>query len=174
MDSMPVDIMPDSVAERPIFHTSGGREVYGGGGITPDIIVEYESADTSPSLTQKFMQKRLFFETASKYAKNHSVSKHSFSAYLKSFEVNDQLISDLEQLVIQKDIEFSESDFRANIYYFKARLKAEIARNIWGNEKYYQVLLLYDNQYNRAINLFPRLQELLQVSGSRNIVEIDN
>ena len=53
-------------------------------------------------------------------------------------------------------------------------LKAEIARSIWGNEKYYQVLLLYDNQYNKAMNLFSRLQELLQVSGSRNIVEIDN
>ncbi len=174
MDSMPVDTPSDSITEKPIFYTSGGREVYGGGGITPDIIVEYESADKSPSLTQKFIQKRLFFEAASKYAKNHDISKRAFDTYLKSFNVDDQLIRDLKKLVFQKDIEFDESDFQANIYYFKARLKAEIARNIWGNEKYYQVLLLYDNQYNRAINLFPRLPELLKVSGSRNIVEIDN
>ena len=56
----------------------------------------------------------------------------------------------------------------------KSRIKAEIARNIWGNDKYYQVLLLYDNQYNKAMSLFYYLEELLQVSGSRDYVEIEN
>jgi hypothetical protein len=35
-------------------------------------------------------------------------------------------------------------------------------------------MLLYDNQYNEAMSLFYKLDDLLQLSGSRNIVEIEN
>jgi carboxyl-terminal processing protease len=174
LDSMPGEVPSDSSLERPVYHTSAGREVYGGGGITPDIVVEYESRDKSPSLTQKLIQKRLFFEIASKYSNHHSIPKDSFDNYLKTFKVNALLIEELKDLVSQKDIEFSDSDFRVNSDYYKGRLKAEIARNIWGNEKYYQVMLLYDNQYNEAMSLFYKLDDLLQLSGSRNIVEIEN
>jgi carboxyl-terminal processing protease len=173
MDSMPVETPLDSSNERPIYHTSAGREVYGGGGIAPDIVVKYESRDNSPSITQKFIQKRLFFEVASKYASNNKSLKISFHDYLSSFEVNDLLLRELKETVNQKEIECTDSEFRANRNYYKAILKAEIARNIWGNEKYYQVLMLYDNQYNKAMSLFYRLDELLQVSGSRDFVEIE-
>jgi carboxyl-terminal processing protease len=174
MDSMPVETSVDSSTERPIYHTSGGREVFGGGGITPDIIVKYETQDNSPSLTQKFIQKRLFFEMAAKYASKSNIPENSFNSYLNTYEVDEGLLRELMDIVYQKEIEFNESDFRKNHDYYKSRLKAEIARNIWGNEKYYQVLMLYDNQYNKAKSLFNRLDELLQVSGSRNIVEIGN
>jgi carboxyl-terminal processing protease len=172
MDSMPVEIPPDTLEETLIYHTAAGREVYGGGGITPDVVLKYKSGDNSPSLTQKLYQKRLFFEIASKYATNHKSTKSSFQDYLDSFQVNNLLLSDLKELMKQKDIEFSESDFEANKRYYKSRIKAEIARNLWGNEKYYHALLLYDNQYNKAMSLFYRLDELLQVSGSRDYVEI--
>ena len=88
--------------------------------------------------------------------------------------MNNFLLEGLKELAEQKEIEFTESDFRDNREYFKARIKAEIARSVWGTEKYYQVLLLYDNQYNKAIDLFYNLEELLQVSGSRDYVEIED
>jgi len=144
------------------------------GGITPDIVVEYISGDKTPQLTQKFYQKRLFFEIAAGYANNHSSLKISFENFLNSFEVNNILLEELKNLAEKKEIEFADSEFQKNRNYFKTRLKAEIARSIWGNDKYYQVLLLYDNQYNKAISLFYNLDELLQVSGSRNYVEIEN
>jgi len=172
MDSMHGEAPLDSSQERPIYHTASGRVVYGGGGITPDVVVEYESGDSTPSLTQKFYQKRLFFEIASKYANNHKSIKRSFEDYLNSFEINEYLMNDLKELAEEKEIEFSDSDFQKNSEYFKQRIKAEIARTVWGNEKFYQVLLLYDNQYNKAISLFYNLDELLQVSGSRDYVEI--
>ena len=174
LDSIHEDSPPDTSEERPIYHTAAGRVVYGGGGITPDIVVQYVSGDNTPALTQKFYQKRLFFEIASGYAHNHNILKASFKNFLNSFEVANTLLEDLKNLADKKDIEFRDSDFQKNKTYFKTRLKAEIARSIWGNDKYYQVLLLYDNQYNKAISLFPNLNALLRVSGSRNYVEIDN
>jgi carboxyl-terminal processing protease len=174
MDSMAGDALPDTLEERPIYHTSAGREVYGGGGINPDVIVKYNSGDISPSLTQKMIQKRIFFEIASKYANNHKSIKNSFGNYYNSFQVNNLILNELKELVSQKEIDFFESDFNNNRAYYQARIKAEIARNIWGTERFYQVLLLYDNQYNKAISLFYKLNELLQVSGSRDYVEIEN
>jgi len=174
MDSMHGETAADTSEEKPIYHTSAGRIVFGGGGITPDVIVKYASGDKSPQLTQKFYQKRLFFEIAASYAKTHKNLKESFSKYLNSFEVKTILLNDLENLAGQKEIEFSKSEFYKNRQYFKTRIKAEIARTIWGNEKYFQVSLLYDNQYNKAVGLFYKLEELLQVSGSRDYVEIEN
>jgi carboxyl-terminal processing protease len=174
MDSMLGDSPPDTSEDRPIYHTSAGRVVYGGGGITPDVVVKYLSGDKSPSLTQKVYQKRLFFEIASSYANGHKSLKNSFENYLNSFEVNNSLLDDLKDIAEEKDIDFSEAEFLDNREYFKSRIKAEIARSVWGNERYYQVLLLYDNQYNKAISLFYQLEDLLQVSGSRNYVEIEN
>jgi carboxyl-terminal processing protease len=173
LDSMPVEATTDSSDERPIYHTSAGREVYGGGGITPDIIIEYDSGDKSSTLTQKLYQKRLFFETASKFATKLKYYKNDFQKYLNDYQVGNDVLEELKSLMYEKEIEFEISDFRKNDRYYKARIKAEIARNIWGNEKYYQVWLLNDNQYKKALSLFYKLDELLEVSGSRNIVEIE-
>ena len=42
------DVEPDSVlAKRPKFQTEGGRTVFGGGGIRPDVIVPSESLTTA-------------------------------------------------------------------------------------------------------------------------------
>jgi carboxyl-terminal processing protease len=160
-DSAQVVATEDSVAARPVFHTSKGRKVFGGGGISPDVAITYISMDKVPALSQKFFQKRLFFEVASRYAKNNKYLEESFSSYLKTFKINQSMLTHLEELAIEKDIEFSRSDFRQNAAYFKSRLKAEIARSLWGTEKYYQVLLLYDNQYNEARKLFFQAEELL-------------
>lgn len=51
--AVPDSLETDSVrADRPAFRSDGGRAVYGGGGITPDVIV---SSDTISSVEQRFM-----------------------------------------------------------------------------------------------------------------------
>jgi carboxyl-terminal processing protease len=173
MDSMHGETVQDTSEERPIYHTSAGRIVYGGGGITPDVVIQYKSGDIAPQLSQKFYQKRLFFEIASGYANSHKILKESFGEYLSSFEVSNTLLKDLKKIAGEKEIDFSDSEFNRNRQFFKTRIKAEIARSIWGNEKFYQVLLLYDNQYYKAVSLFYNLEELLQESGSRDFAEIE-
>lgn len=43
----------DSLAQRPVYHSDAGRVVYGGGGITPDLIVQPDTLTTSE---QEFMR----------------------------------------------------------------------------------------------------------------------
>lgn len=171
IDSSITETVEDTLTERPVYYTASGRKVYGGGGISPDVVLDYISGDKKPTLTQKFFQKRMFFEIASKYAIGNGSLKDSFPSYLKYFEVNRSLLLELMDLARQKKIEFKSVDFWQNIDYFKSRIKAEIARSIWGTEKYYQVLLLYDNQYNQALGLFGQAEDLLNPSKSHKLVK---
>ncbi len=170
MDSMTSDSETDSTEERPIFYTTAGRTVYGGGGITPDVNVKYITGDKVPSLTQQFFQKRLFFEVASHYVNNRKDFNYSLQEYLEAFRIEYSLLNELEELALQKEITFSHLDFRQNSEYFKSRLKAEIARVLWGSDKYYQVLLLYDNQYSEARKLFIRMESMLHPSAAEELV----
>jgi len=161
---------PDSAKEKPLFYTNSGRKVYGGGGITPDVQMKFVSNDKSPSLTQKFFQKRMFFEIASRYANNHSYLKNSFQSFLESFQVSQDLLNELKTLAINKDVDFSEIEFKQNHAYYRARLKAEVARSLWGTERYYQVLLIYDNQYLEARKLFQEMEDLLVPNPEKDFV----
>ena len=152
---------PDSSDQRPEYFTTSGRKVYGGAGISPDVRVKSISKDKTPSLTQKFFQKRLFFEIASKYANNHGYLKNSFQSYLESFQVSTELLNEFKAHAAKKEVDFSNLQFRQNHDYYRARLKAEIARSLWGTERYYQVLLIYDNQYLEALKLFYEIEKLL-------------
>lgn len=170
MDSLREKVDQDTSGSRPEYHTSSGRIVYGGGGITPDVVVDYVSLDKSPALSQRFFQKRIFFEVAADYTQKHENIKKSFTRFLDLFEVNPALLKELEKLALQKNIAFLPDRFDQNSEYYKSRLKAEIARNIWGNEKYYQVLLLNDNQYNEALILFGEIAEMMKPIPANNLV----
>jgi len=36
-----------------------------------------------------------------------------------------------------------------------------LARSLWDNTKYYQVIMVNDNQYQKALSLFPEVQEII-------------
>lgn len=61
-----VSKIPDSL--RNAFKTKHGREVYDGGGISPDVAVDHK--DFAP-ITISLIQKGLLFDYASEFAKNH-------------------------------------------------------------------------------------------------------
>lgn len=145
----------DSINERPVFYTQGNRKVYGGGGITPDIEVKYESFSKSPKLTQQLLQKRIYFETASNFVDRSFLGKEDFQRFLLEFKVNDRLLKKLYNTAKKRDINFTKDEFEKDIPYLKNRLKAVIARNVWDMSKYYQVLLQHDNQFKKALELFP-------------------
>ena len=70
-------------------------------------------------------------------------------------------MNELKALAANKEVDFSNLQFRQNHDYYRARLKAEIARSLWGTERYYQVLLIYDNQYLEALKMFYEIENLL-------------
>ncbi len=96
-DSSTTDSM--SVAEKQVFYTNGGRVVYGGGGIVPDIEVERE---TWKPIEINLWRKSLFFDFAVELVSEHPDIK-------PNFEVTDDIIEDFKAFVKEKDFDYTSS-----------------------------------------------------------------
>jgi len=153
----------DSTEVKPVFYTKVGRLVYGGGGINPDVNVAYESHSKEPQLTAKLHAKRVFFETADRFVYSNPSWKDSFPNFKRNFEVNSALLSSLVTVAKDKEIDVDLSQLDRDQAYIKNRLKAEIARNIWGASKLYQVILEHDNQFREALLSFAKTDSILTV-----------
>ena len=57
----------------------------------------------------------------------------------------------------------NEEGFKKDNAYITARLKAQIARNFWKNEGWYQVLVKTDNQIAKAETLFQEAKDLAKL-----------
>jgi len=90
---------PDSSTARQRFFTKGGRVVYGGGGIAPDLVVPYEQL--SP-LEYNLLAKLSFFDFAVHYTVTHPDLP-------RDLEVDDAMLSEFKQFLETKDFEYQTS-----------------------------------------------------------------
>ncbi len=153
----------ESDSGRPVFKTADGRKVYGGGGITPDYIVKMGKV---PGFIYQFQIKRVFLE----YVDNH-VSQHqdqirneygSSANFNDKFQVTTRMLDDIYSRAEKAGIKITRQEFDKDSKYVAMLLKAQIARNIWGNDGWYRVIMALDNQFQKAMTLFP---EAKQISG---------
>ncbi|MCK5456819.1 MAG: hypothetical protein KAI45_06795, partial [Melioribacteraceae bacterium] len=54
----------------------------------------------------------------------------------------------------ENKVKFTKADFKLDKAYIFQRLKAYIARELWGNEGWYAVMLKKDKQFQTAVKLF--------------------
>ena len=144
------------------FKTKGGRTVYGGGGITPDVFVPQDTSYYTPYLVELFAQ-NIFREFTMKYALEHQneLKAMGFQKYLSSYNLDEKVLAGLKLTAQQKGIKFSEKDFALSKDYIKLYTKALIARNIWKrNEKegltneFYQVFNQNDPMIRKGLSSF--------------------
>ena len=146
---------------RPLYYTQGGRKVYGGGGITPDTVVTYKLSSKSPEMIRDFYRERVFFETATRLVQKNEQWKTDFNRFFRKTRPTRSWMKELYQTAKERGVQFKEQDFWQDRRFLQNRLKAEMARIIWGTEKFYQVLLQIDNQFRTAIDLFPQVSIIL-------------
>jgi len=142
---------------RPVFHTNGGRLVYGGGGISPDYIVKPPAAT---EFVQNLLRRDMFYQFTTSYLDSRgSALRTSYGEdvvrFGKSFGVTDEMLQDFRTFVTTKGLKVEEKDLQKDLVFVKARLKAEIARSFWGYNGWYHVMLQVDPQFQKAITLLP-------------------
>lgn len=150
---------------RPVFKTADGRKIYGGGGITPDYIVK--PADATP-FTVILRNRNLFYEFTTAYLAIHAKEikdkyKGDFQTFNKEFETDGALMKEFLDFTKEKKVEFKEDQYAKDKDYIEARLKAHIARNFWGNDGWYPVILKADNQLKKALSLFPEATKIAKL-----------
>jgi carboxyl-terminal processing protease len=159
------DAAPESVlAGRPRFTTPAGRTIYGGGGITPDVIV------SSPRLTPREVeleQQAVFFEAATRLAPRVQGQYRRFEDFLAGFQVGEPEFLEVREEVARAGLALEAADWETEASYMRRRLKAEIAGNLFGREAAYRVDLAADEQVRQALALFPEASRLLTLSQAR-------
>lgn len=134
------------------YHTKSGRIVYGGGGIMPDIFVPADTSELSTYLTELFFSgalNRYAFDVADKQRRKLAAygSPERFNA---EFLIGDALMQGLVQEAARSGVAPDPKGLERSEKAIQRRLKAAIARNIWGDNGYYRVLLDDDAMYKKA------------------------
>ena len=133
------------------FITPKGKVVYGGGGIMPDIFVAYDSTGTSWYLTQ-LRYSSAFTTFAFSFVQTKRKKWNSPSSFYSQFSVSDELLERFIQFANEEhDIQVNRSELKHSQKLIKRFLKGEIARQIWVEQGFYQIINRTDNEVLKAI-----------------------
>jgi carboxyl-terminal processing protease len=134
------------------FKTKGGRTVYGGGGITPDIFVPLDTIGYTPYFRRLF-DSGTIFQFAIHYTDQHREKLKGFTTWqaMDAYLTRQPLANLLAEYGEEKGIP------KHYYYYFISRqllsqqLKAYIIRNMLGNDGFYPSLNQNDVTVKRAV-----------------------
>ncbi len=143
---------------REVFHTDGGRVVYGGGGITPDSTVHPPRGTLTSG---RLLGQRLYFEYANDYAAKHPELKKDADVFLTKFQVTDAMLGGLRALAKERKVEIKDDEWNQDLEFTKSNVKAELASILFNDRSlYYRVRLGDDSQVKTGIALFNRASQL--------------
>ena len=139
---------PDSLK----FITAGGKTVYGGGGITPDVFVPLDTVAHS-DYYNKLFNSGLIYQFALDYADKHRPQLNRFKeagqidSYLHKVSAIDEFI----RFASQKGVSRKEKSLGEPHKDLTIQLHALIARNILKSKGYYPLVSKIDKDLQRAI-----------------------
>lgn len=131
--------------------TDGGREVYGGGGIDPDIVVE------DPKLTptqETLTQRGAFFNFGKYYLGIHKTIPHDF-------QVTDEVIGEFKQFLDREGIQIADQDLQDNLDFVKRRIQLQLVTVIFGENEAARISVENDPLVQKALENLPQARELL-------------
>lgn len=136
-----------------VYRTSKGRPVYGGGGIIPDTLVLHDY-NMSRSFQTGFFSSGKLFELVFQYVDaNRKMLKTKYpdiAAFRNGFQVPEVLINEVFEAGGINPGTVSADDKTSGA----AFLKANIARELFGIEAYYQIIIHHDNLVKKALQYF--------------------
>ena len=142
---------PDSLK----FVTPGGRVVYGGGGITPDVFVPLDSTYLNAILGEL-----TYTGIIRQYSFNYiDVKRKEFEKYkdgkdfVKKFQVSDAMVTELLGMAKAEGITVTSANQKKLSAELKNRVKAQLARHLYDDNTMYQVLLESDKDFKKAMEV---------------------
>ncbi len=134
-----------------MFKTPGGKIVYGGGGIMPDIFVPIDMSN--PGFYNIVINRGLAYRFAFSYTDSHreelGVYKNAID-FNSSFEITNGLYDDFVAFANSNGVDRKESEIEESKIKLKLLIKAYIGRNILDNEAFYPVFHQMDTVFLKA------------------------
>ena len=127
----------------------------------PDYFVPLDTTSSSKYFNQLF-NANILREYAFGYAHENKsgLREKGYPDYLQHFEVSQFMINEIVDMGRKNKIEPDYKDLKKNKRLFHIYIKAEVARNVWGNESFYPIFNETNEVLQQAIKLFDRIPEL--------------
>jgi carboxyl-terminal processing protease len=142
---------PDSLK----FKTPGGRIVHGGGGITPDVFVAMDSVYFSGLLSEiaySGVIRDYCFNYMDKNRKELGKYK-SAREFITKFIVTDAMLNGLLEAAEKQKVQVNKVVLKKISPQLKTRMKAQLARNLYGDDAMFEVLLETDQDFKMAMKV---------------------
>jgi carboxyl-terminal processing protease len=137
-----------------VYTTPGGRKVYGGGGIAPEVYVPFDTATFSQGTSRLFNGTTLTSFTYRYYRQNRSalLQYKTSQSFEKGFNLPETTWASLVQYAKEDSITLPANNQKLKDESLE-RVKALLARQIWRNEGYFEVENANDATYNKALQV---------------------
>ena len=151
-----------------IFHTDLGRNVYGGGGITPDVMVKDQ--ELAP-FEQFLLARNAYLNFAIDYA-----SRNKVTANWKPD--TDKVLTEFGQWLVKEKVA-TQAEVDKNLPSKELRdgsilqIRAELANAVAGQEARHRVLSEGDIQLQQALKLFDRAATMLAQRREKGVPKVE-
>jgi carboxyl-terminal processing protease len=139
-----------------IYKTMGGRTVYGGGGIMPDVFVPIIKENYSESLSY-LVRNGILNESINEYLiaqkENLSIYKNE-NEFNEKFKVDANLILFLKEKSLSDTIDIACFNNTKDLRFIKARVKSQLAKSLFGSNAQFKVLNSEDDIIIKAKEQF--------------------
>ena len=139
--------------------TDSGRQVYGGDGITPDVVV----AQAKPNDFQESLLRRdVFFPFEGSVGNFTTYFLGTKPQITKDFEVSDAVVATFRGFLDKQKIHYTDADIAANVDWVKQEIKKEVFISVFGLPSGDEVALESDPQVLKAIETLPQARALYE------------
>jgi carboxyl-terminal processing protease len=136
--------------------TDHGRQVYGGGGIAPDILLTEQKLND----VQILLARRFAFEN---FAQHYTLDRPDMKP---GWEPDEAVIKEFREFLTKEEIEVSEEDFNANVDFIKRFLKRSVYVSAYDVDEGEKVYFALDPDVEKAVEALPQAKALLENAGS--------
>ncbi|MGH9344887.1 MAG: S41 family peptidase, partial [Terriglobia bacterium] len=134
-----------------VYYTDGGRKVYGGGGITPDVLF---TPPTPNAVQKKLLERSVFFNFGKEYMAQHP-------DVTESFIVNDAVLEQFKDFLQKGKINLSPKDFSDNLEFIKQQISEDILGASFGVQEFDRLEVENSPEVQKAISEMPEAAELV-------------
>ena len=138
--------------------TDSGRQVFGGGGITPDVT----APDFKPNDFETLLLRRgvFYLDPAWRRRFRAVLSRHEAGRHQGIRRSDDAVIARFRKFLDKQNIKYTDQDIQQNLPWLKWEIKREVFTTLFGLDDGYKVALQSDPQLDKGIDSIPQAKAL--------------
>ena len=130
-----------------------GRTIYGGGGVMPDVYVPIDTTEYSTyyrDMTAKGIINQFAIQYVDKHRKSIAKQYKTVKDFDRGFTVSDERMRDFIAMGENDSVKYDEEKYRTSERLLKDIIKGLIARDVYGDQSAYSVIINHRNRDLKA------------------------